>query len=65
MMDCYWNAAIEEQACAVVLTVLRLRLNARRFDRVHRFGQERDVHIVRFLIKQSVECVARELAQPI
>lgn len=34
-----WNAAIENQA----------------IDRVHRFGQLREVHIIRFLVDKSIE----------
>lgn len=39
MMDVWWNEAIENQA----------------IDRVHRIGQERDVHVVRFCIEDSIE----------
>ncbi|KAK9897185.1 hypothetical protein P389DRAFT_209711 [Cystobasidium minutum MCA 4210] len=39
LLDFWWNRAIEDQAV----------------DRVHRFGQEREVSVHRFLIKKSVE----------
>ncbi|TIB13798.1 hypothetical protein E3P89_01653 [Wallemia ichthyophaga] len=39
MMDVWWNEAIEKQA----------------IDRVHRIGQEKDVHVVRFCIQDSIE----------
>lgn len=39
MMDVWWNEAIENQA----------------IDRVHRIGQEKDVHVVRFCIEDSIE----------
>ncbi|GAO45879.1 hypothetical protein G7K_0125-t1 [Saitoella complicata NRRL Y-17804] len=39
MMDPWWSFAIEAQA----------------IDRIHRMGQERDVTIVRFIVKNSVE----------
>lgn len=39
MMDVWWNEAIEKQA----------------IDRVHRIGQERDVHVVRFCIEDTIE----------
>lgn len=42
MLDCYWNAAIEEQA----------------YDRLYRIGQEREVVITRFLIRDSIEYVS-------
>lgn len=39
MMDCWWNAATENQA----------------MDRIHRIGQKRKVSIIRFVMKDSVE----------
>jgi SNF2 family DNA or RNA helicase len=39
LLDPWWNPAIEEQA----------------IDRVHRVGQKKAVHVVRFIIKDSVE----------
>ncbi|KAI5480346.1 hypothetical protein MNV49_000921 [Pseudohyphozyma bogoriensis] len=39
LMDCWWNAAIENQA----------------IDRIHRFGQTRDVYVTRFLISPSID----------
>ncbi|EIM22768.1 hypothetical protein WALSEDRAFT_44505 [Wallemia mellicola CBS 633.66] len=39
MMDVWWNEAIEKQA----------------IDRVHRIGQEKDVHVVRFCIEDTIE----------
>ena len=39
MMDCWWNQAVENQA----------------MDRVHRLGQSRTVHAVRFVMKDSIE----------
>ncbi|SGY79936.1 BQ5605_C008g05254 [Microbotryum silenes-dioicae] len=39
LMDCWWNAAIESQAV----------------DRIHRFGQTREVYVTRFLINKSID----------
>jgi len=39
MMDCWWNIAMENQA----------------MDRIHRIGQQRKVHIMRFVMQDSVE----------
>ena len=39
MMDPWWSFAVEAQA----------------IDRVHRMGQERDVRVYRFIVKDSVE----------
>ncbi|KAJ5561164.1 Zinc finger RING-type [Penicillium sp. DV-2018c] len=39
MMDPWWSFAIEAQA----------------IDRVHRMGQTRDVHVTRFIVKDSIE----------
>ncbi|KAI0058225.1 hypothetical protein BV25DRAFT_1811065 [Artomyces pyxidatus] len=39
LMDPWWNPALEEQA----------------FDRVHRVGQMRPVHIYKLIVKQSIE----------
>jgi DNA repair protein RAD5 len=39
MFDPWWNFAVENQA----------------IDRVHRLGQQRPVHVYRFIIKDSVE----------
>ncbi|KAK4057901.1 DNA helicase rad5 [Microbotryomycetes sp. JL221] len=39
LMDAWWNAAIENQA----------------IDRIHRFGQTREVHVTRFLIDSTIE----------
>jgi SWI/SNF-related matrix-associated actin-dependent regulator of chromatin subfamily A3 len=39
MMDCWWNQSAENQA----------------MDRVHRIGQKRDVRVVRFVMKNSIE----------
>ena len=39
LLDPWWNASVEEQAC----------------DRVHRLGQTRPVHITRFVVKHTVE----------
>ena len=38
-MDTWWNVAVENQA----------------MDRIHRIGQERDVRVIRFVMKNSVE----------
>ncbi|GAA6012072.1 hypothetical protein JCM10207_005118 [Rhodosporidiobolus poonsookiae] len=39
LLDCWWNNAIEQQA----------------IDRIHRFGQTRDVYVTRFLISPSID----------
>ncbi|KAI3622763.1 dna repair protein rad5 [Moniliophthora roreri] len=39
MMDCWWNAATENQA----------------IDRVHRLGQDKTVHVTHFLISNTIE----------
>ena len=39
MMDTWWNGSIEDQA----------------MDRVHRIGQNRDVRVIRFVMKDSIE----------
>ena len=39
LVDLWWNPALEEQA----------------FDRAHRFGQTRDVHIYKLTIENTVE----------
>lgn len=39
LLDCWWNAAIEDQAV----------------DRVHRIGQKRPVTVHRYLINNSIE----------
>ena len=39
MMDTWWNGSIEDQA----------------MDRVHRIGQKRDVRVIRFVMKDSIE----------
>ncbi|KAF4604775.1 DNA helicase rad5 [Pleurotus pulmonarius] len=39
MMDCWWNAAIEQQA----------------IDRVHRIGQEKTVYVTHFIIANTIE----------
>ena len=39
LMDVWWNEAIENQA----------------IDRVHRIGQERDVNVIRFCVKDTIE----------
>ncbi|BGP39099.1 DNA helicase rad5 [Rhodotorula kratochvilovae] len=39
LMDTWWNAAVEQQA----------------IDRIHRFGQTREVYVTRFLIKRSID----------
>lgn len=39
MMDCWWNAATEQQA----------------IDRIHRLGQERDVFVKHFIVARTVE----------
>ncbi|KAF9225351.1 hypothetical protein BS17DRAFT_701291 [Gyrodon lividus] len=39
MMDCWWNAAIENQA----------------IDRVHRIGQEKTVYVKHFIIENTIE----------
>ena len=38
-MDTWWNEAVEQQA----------------IDRVHRFGQTKEVEVVRFLVNNSIE----------
>mmetsp|Transcript_6605 Transcript_6605/g.13448 ORF Transcript_6605/g.13448 Transcript_6605/m.13448 type:complete len:129 (+) Transcript_6605:1259-1645(+) len=39
MMDCWWNSSVESQAQ----------------DRVHRIGQTRNVRVLRFVMKDSIE----------
>ncbi|KPV77426.1 uncharacterized protein RHOBADRAFT_51281 [Rhodotorula graminis WP1] len=39
LMDTWWNSAVENQA----------------IDRIHRFGQTREVYVTRFLIKRSID----------
>lgn len=39
MLDCWWNSSIENQA----------------MDRIHRLNQTRKVHVVRFVMKGSIE----------
>ena len=39
MMDCWWNEAVESQA----------------MDRIHRISQTRHVHVLRFVMKDSIE----------
>ncbi|PVG03217.1 hypothetical protein CPB86DRAFT_723782 [Serendipita vermifera] len=39
MMDCWWNAATEQQA----------------IDRIHRLGQEREVFVKHYIVKNTVE----------
>lgn len=39
MMDSWWNEAVENQA----------------MDRVHRIGQTRNVHVIRFVMKDTIE----------
>jgi len=39
MMDCWWNEAIENQA----------------MDRIHRINQKRNVNVLRFVMKDSIE----------
>ncbi|GAA5986669.1 hypothetical protein JCM10908_003851 [Rhodotorula pacifica] len=39
LMDTWWNSAVENQA----------------IDRIHRFGQTREVYVTRFLIKHSID----------
>ncbi|GAA5823645.1 hypothetical protein JCM11251_000709 [Rhodosporidiobolus azoricus] len=39
LLDCWWNAAMENQA----------------IDRIHRFGQTRDVFVTRFLVSPSID----------
>ncbi|KAK4055576.1 DNA helicase rad5 [Microbotryomycetes sp. JL201] len=39
LMDAWWNAAVENQA----------------IDRIHRFGQSRDVYVTRFLIEHTID----------
>ncbi|EKM83939.1 hypothetical protein AGABI1DRAFT_67033 [Agaricus bisporus var. burnettii JB137-S8] len=39
MMDCWWNAATENQA----------------IDRVHRIGQDKTVHVTHFIISNTIE----------
>ena len=39
MLDCWWNSSIENQA----------------MDRIHRLNQTRNVHVVRFVMKGSIE----------
>ncbi|GAA6046444.1 hypothetical protein JCM3770_004927 [Rhodotorula araucariae] len=39
LMDTWWNAAVEQQA----------------IDRIHRFGQTREVYVTRFLINRSID----------
>ncbi|GAA5841303.1 hypothetical protein JCM9279_000609 [Rhodotorula babjevae] len=39
LMDTWWNSAVENQA----------------IDRIHRFGQTREVYVTRFLVKRSID----------
>ncbi|GAA5974575.1 hypothetical protein JCM5350_001200 [Sporobolomyces pararoseus] len=39
LMDYWWNFAVESQA----------------IDRIHRFGQTREVHVTRFLVKKTID----------
>ena len=51
MMDTWWNEAVELQAIDRYV----VRIAVADVLSVHRFGQEKDVEVVRFLVKDSIE----------
>ena len=51
-MDCWWNAAIENQGIFPVELCLRGVTSFPAIDRVHRIGQERTVYVKHFIVRE-------------
>ena len=57
MMDCWWNAATENQGMPLKLerSLVLIRVSLTAVDRVHRIGQEKTVYVKHFIIEHTIE----------
>jgi hypothetical protein len=49
-MDCWWNAAVENQGTYMPSCFFLFQHVATAIDRVHRIGQEKTVYVTHFIV---------------
>ena len=61
-MDCWWNAATENQGMYINLVIFHPTTSSTAIDRVHRIGQEKTVYVKHFIVRITWLCLPGNLS---